>query len=124
MNIVDSSFWIDYFGGGTNSDKIDDIVNNSNILIIPTIILTEVFKWILREISEDSAKLALATMKTGQVIELNEQIAVDAAFYGNKYKLHLADSIIYATAMQFNATIYTLDKHFKDLQNVKYYEKN
>lgn len=35
----------------------------------------------------------------------------------------MADSIIYATAKKYNATLWTQDADFKDFENVKYIEK-
>jgi predicted nucleic acid-binding protein len=35
----------------------------------------------------------------------------------------MADSIIYATAKKYNATLWTQDSDFKDLKNVRYIEK-
>jgi len=36
----------------------------------------------------------------------------------------MADSIIYATAKEYNATIWTQDKDFKGLDGVKYFKKS
>ena len=38
-------------------------------------------------------------------------------------KLAMADSIIYATSLFYSALIFTCDKHFKDIPNVKYFTK-
>jgi len=37
--------------------------------------------------------------------------------------LAMADSIILATARAYNATLWTQDEHFKDIEGVKYIEK-
>ncbi len=123
MNLVDSSGWIEYFVDSANADKYANAIEDNENLIVPTVCIIEVFKKILRETNEDNALLALAKMKMGKIIELDEQIAIDAAIYGIKYKLPLADSIIYATGQKYNAPIYTQDEHFKDLNNVKYFKK-
>lgn len=123
MNLVDSSGWIEYFVDSTNADNYANAIEDNENLIVPTVCIIEVFKKILRETNEDNALLALAKMKMGKIIELDEQIAIDAAIYGIKYKLPLADSIIYATGQKYNAIIYTQDEHFKDLNNVKYFKK-
>jgi len=39
-------------------------------------------------------------------------------------ELPLADSIIFATAKQFNATIWTFDADFEGLPDVKYFQKS
>ncbi len=43
--------------------------------------------------------------------------------YFLQYKLPMADSIIYATAQIYNAEIYTQDKHFENLKQVRYFAK-
>lgn len=43
-----------------------------------------------------------------------------AAKVSLKYKLPMADSIIYTTAKQFDATVWTQDIDFESLPNVNY----
>jgi predicted nucleic acid-binding protein len=46
-------------------------------------------------------------------VPLDSTLAIDAAVYGLKHKLPLADSIISATAKKFCAVIWTQDEDFK-----------
>ena len=46
-----------------------------------------------------------------------------AARLGVEHGLPLPDSIIFATAQQFGATIWTMDADFEDLPNVRYVAK-
>ena len=46
-----------------------------------------------------------------------------AAKLSAELKLPMADSLILATARANNATLWTQDEHFKDLDGVKYIEK-
>jgi predicted nucleic acid-binding protein len=62
-------------------------------------------------------------MQQGQVISLDSELAIDAGSYGISYKLPLADSIIFATAQKFNATLWTQDADFTGLPGVKFYNK-
>lgn len=77
----------------------------------------------MRQRGEDVALAAVAHMKQGKVILLDAVLAIDVAVYDLKYKLPLADSIIYATAKKFSAIIWTQDTDFKALPNVKYFQK-
>jgi predicted nucleic acid-binding protein len=54
---------------------------------------------------------------------LDEDLSLSAARISNEHKIPMADSIIYATAKKFGATIWTQDDDFKDLPNVKYVQK-
>ena len=123
MNIVDSSCWLEFFSGSSVGEKISPVIENTKELIVPSITLYEVFKKILIEIDEDSALLAVAHMKQGIVIELDSDLAIYSAKIGKEYQLAMADSIIYAVTKKHNSLLWTQDKHFKNLDNVKYFEK-
>ena len=123
MNVVDSSAWLSYFAGDANAEVFSTPIENIEKLIVPSITITEVFKYILRQCDEDKALEAITHMNQGKVVSLDSSLAIDAAKYGIDYKLQLADSIIYATGQKFNALIWTQDIDFKLLDGVKYYPK-
>ena len=123
MNIIDSSFWLEYFAGTEASDIISDIIEKTDELIIPTITIYEVFKKLLMERNEDDALLAVGNMKQGKIIDLTEELSLSAARISKKYKLPMADSIIYATNLKHNCILWTQDQHFVDLISVNYFEK-
>jgi predicted nucleic acid-binding protein len=123
MNVVDSSAWLSYFSGDANATAFSIPIENIEELIVPSITIIEVFKYILRQRDEDMALQAIAHMEQGNVISLDSSLAINAAKYGVDYKLPLADSIIYATGRKFNALIWTQDTDFKSLESVKYFPK-
>ena len=123
MNIIDSSFWLEYFAGIEASDIVSDIVENTDELIVPTITLYEVFKKLLLERNEDDALLAIGHMKQGKVIDLTEDLSLSAARISINYRLPMADSIIYATNSKYNCTLWTQDQHFSASNSVNYFEK-
>jgi len=59
-------------------------------------------------------------MSTGNVVEMTQEIALAAAVLSLECKLPMADSIILATAQANDATLWTQDEHFKDIEGVKY----
>ena len=123
MNIVDSSAWLSYFAGDANAEVFSTPIENIDKLIIPSITITEVFKYILRQRGENMALEAIAHIQQGKVVSLDSSLAIDAAKYGIDCRLPLADSIIYATGQKFGALIWTQDVDFKSLEGVKYYPK-
>lgn len=123
MNIVDSSAWLSYFAGDLNAEYFAEPIEHTAELLVPSITLSEVFKIILRQRDEDVALAAISQMEQGQVIVLDSRLSIDAAYYGLKYKLPLADSIIYATAMKYDAIIWTQDNDFESLNGAKYFPK-
>jgi len=50
---------------------------------------------------------------------LDSSLALEAA----RHPLPLADSMIYASALRHEATLWTQDEHFKDFPNVRYFPK-
>ncbi len=123
MNVVDSSAWLSYFADDANATIFSRPIEEVEKLLIPSITITEVFKCILRQCGEDVALEIIAHMEQGQVIPLDSSLAINAAQYGVDLKLPLVDSIIYATAQKFNATLWTQDIDFKSLEGVKYFPK-
>lgn len=65
----------------------------------------------------------VAHIKQGKVVPLDSELAIDAASYGLAHKLPLAESVIYATARKFDATLWTQGIDFKSLKKVMYYSK-
>jgi len=123
VNVVDSSAWLSFFAGDGNSAVFAKAIEAIDELVVPSITLTEVFKCIVRQRDEDVALEAVAHMEQGKVVVFDSALAVDSAVYGLKYKLPLADSIIYATARKFDAVIWTQDVDFKGLPEVNYLPK-
>ena len=72
---------------------------------------------------EARALQAIAQMQQGQVVNVSEDVALRASLISIKYKLAMADSMIYATANFHDAILWTQDVDFKDLPNVKYKNK-
>ena len=123
MNVVDSSAWLSYFAGDKNASAFAGAIENIELLLVPSITITEVFKNVLRQRDEEAALAVIAHMEQGEVVSLDSKLAIDAASYGLLHKLPLADSIIFATAQKYNATLWTQDVDFKGLPGVRYYPK-
>jgi predicted nucleic acid-binding protein len=123
MNVIDSSGWIEYLTDGPNANFFAAAINDSENLITPTICLYEVFKRILLTFGEEKALEISGAMSSEQVVGLNRDLAIAAAQLSVEQKLAMADSIILATARTHNATLWTQDAHFKDLEGVRYIEK-
>jgi predicted nucleic acid-binding protein len=123
MNVIDSSGWLEYFIGGKNASFFAPAVQDVANVVVPTISIFEVFKRTLIEKGRTDALEAVAIMYDGKVIDLDREIALIAADLSLELKLPMTDSIILATARAHNATLWTKDEHFKDIENVKYIEK-
>lgn len=90
---------------------------------MPSLCIYEVFKVILRERGEDDAFSAVAAMEQGMVVDLDADLAMEAATVGLEEGLAFADSVIYTIAKKHNATIWTQDSHFSSKMGVRYKAK-
>jgi len=124
MNIVDSSGWIEYLADYENANIFEPAIRDTANLLVPTICMYEVFKRVLGEFGEDRALEAVGLMSLGQVIELDRNIAINAALISKELKLAMADSILLATARTQKATLWTQDADFAEIEDVRYIEKS
>ncbi len=123
MNIVDSSGWLSYFADEPNAEYFMAPLSDEPSLVVPSIIIYEVFKVVLRESNEDKALQVVAAMERGMVVELTASLAIMASRLSLEYNLPMADSIILATAREFNAVLWTQDSDFENIPEVKYFPK-
>ena len=98
-------------------------LNDSNSLVVPTVTIYEVCKVILRESSENDALQAAVAMQKGAVVDLTPSLAIAASKLSLEHNLPMADSVVLATAREFNAILWTQDSDFKNINNVKYFPK-
>jgi len=123
MNVVDSSGWLEYFADGPNARYFSKPLLDASGLIVPTITIYEVFKVVLREKDEGAAIRAIALMRQGTVVDLDQDLTIQAAKLSMDYKVPMADSIIIATARRYDATIWTQDEDFERLSGANYFKK-
>ena len=123
MNVVDSSGWLEYFGKGENSAFFAPVIQEIEMLVVPTLSLYEVYKKIVLQRDEEEALSAIGWMAAGKIVDLTQEIALAAAVLSLEQKLPMADSVILATAQLYNATLWTQDEHFKEIEGVRYIAK-
>ncbi len=123
MNLVDSSGWLEYLTNGKNAKYFAKAIEDTEKLLVSTINIYEIYKKLLVEKGENIALEIVALMNQAVVIDVTSLIAMHAAKISYEKKIPMADSIIYATAINYNATVWTQDKDFEGLNNVKYFPK-
>ncbi len=123
MNVVDSSGWLEFFANGPKAGYFKIPIKDEANLLIPTVCLYEVFKITLAQAGEDEALNIAGLMSFGQIVDIDREIALAAAKISMENHLPMADSFIYAIAQENEATLWTLDEHFKGLPGVKYFSK-
>jgi toxin FitB len=120
VNLIDSSAWLEYFADGPNASFFAAPIEKTQELIVPTIVVLEVYKRILQQRSARTALEAVAVLRQGRTIDLTAALAIAAATLSHSEKLPMADSIILATARAENAVIWTQDADFKDTPGVRF----
>jgi uncharacterized protein with PIN domain len=123
MNVVDSSAWLAYLADERNAEFFAEAIEDTDLLIVPVTCIYEVFKVIHRERGDDDALQALSAMRQGTVVDLDADLAVEAALIGLEEQLPLADSVVYAVARRHQATVWTQDEHFAGKANVRFRPK-
>ncbi len=123
MNLIDSSAWIAYFTGEKNAGHFRDVIKNTEKLIVPSIVIYEVFKKIIKEKDKNTAIKYASYMSQGMVVSFDMPTALSAAMLSTEYHLAMADSMILATAQEYNATLWTQDSDFQNIPGVKFFKK-
>jgi len=121
MNVVDSSGWLEYFAGGPNAPVFLPALKDPGACVVPAVTIYEVFRVLLRERGEKEALQAAAVMQKGLVVDVTAKLAIEAASLAHRQGLHMADSLVLATARAHGATIWTQDSHFSGLPDTKYF---
>lgn len=123
MIIVDSCGWLEWFTNGKLADNYERYLVDQDNILMPAIILYEVYKILKREVGEEKALLAAGYMKNSPVIPLDEFFALAAADIALKESLAMADAIIIAIARSNNCAVITSDADLKDQPDVEYIPK-
>ena len=120
MILMDSSGWLAMLQKALGHEAFTRRLREAQAVLVPTIVLCEVYKVVYRLNGVGDATSAAAYLREHEVVTLDEIVAIQAAEYAVDKKLSTADAIIYATARTWEATLVTGDAHFKGLEGVDY----
>lgn len=110
---------MEWFADTDRADLFAPAIEAADRLIVPVLTVYEVVKKLAREAGDETAASALSLMQRGQVVDIDLALALRAAVNG----LPMADSLIYVTAQQHGAVLWTQDAHFDGLPGVKFFRK-
>jgi predicted nucleic acid-binding protein len=122
-SLVDSSGWLEFFTDGPLASRYFHYLEKLQDVVVPTLVIYEIYKKIKKERTEEEALVAIAHIGKAKIMPLDDTLAMSAADISLKYNLPMADAIIYATALQEDAKLITSDSHFLHLDNVVYFKK-
>jgi toxin FitB len=123
VNLVDSSGWIEVIAGAPGADFFAPVLGVFEELLVPRICMVEVARYFYRERGEHEALQAMAQMRQGKIVEINDDILMGAAQLGKEHRLPLADSLVLATARVYGAMVWTQDSDFEGIEGVRYTPK-
>lgn len=118
MRVVDSSAWIEWMIESATGNALLEHFPEQSESIVPTIVQSELSKWLAREKGEDDADRFIAYTMKCVVVPLDTTLALRAAECAAQFKLAMADAIVYATAIHNDASLLTCDEHFNGLPSV------
>ena len=123
MNCVDSSGWVEYFIGGAVGDCFGPYCEATDELLVPAVVLFEVYKKVRRDAGAFDARMAWLALRQGHLAPITPRTALRAAVEGASLRLPAMDSLIYSVARGHGAELITCDAHFRDLPGVTYFAK-
>ncbi len=120
---LDSSAWIEIAHKGHNAQTFLKAAGDMSNVIVSTITFYEVWKYTVTHADQARAGLLIDLLQQATVIPPDTDISISAANLSIRHKTAMADSLIYATSLAHNATLWTQDDDFEDLPHVKYFPK-
>ena len=120
--ILDSSGWIELLAGSGRAHLFEPALRVEG-LIVPAIVRYEVGRYTLLHQGASGCELALTALSKFEQVPVDEGVADTASELAQIHKLAMADALVYATAQIMGAELWTQDKDFKQLPNVKYFPK-
>ncbi len=116
--LLDTSAWLTYMEDEEGADRIEEILRTGRILL-PFIVLLELYYISYREKGEDVANQRYALVKSLNVEILwyfDEPVLLTAGKFKALYRLSLADAIIAATAKIKSAILVHKDPEYEALK--------
>jgi len=120
--ILDSSAWIELLAGSGRAHLFEPALRAER-LIVPAIVRYEVGRYALSHRGPSGRELALTALSKFEQVPVDEWLADSASELAQIHKLAMADALVYATATIVSAELWTQDKDFERLPNVKYFPK-
>ena len=116
--LVDTSIWIDYFRDGDNSKGLDFLIDE-NLILTNDLILAELIPYLKIKKETKVIKLLQEVNKVPLDIRWDEIIEFQVRCLKNGANgVSIPDLIIAQNAKQNSCKVYSLDKHFRLLNQV------
>ena len=118
--LVDSSGWVEFLGDGPLAEKFAPYFEREERLLVPAIVLYEVYKKLLSAQGSTTADRFLSAALRARVVPIDERLALLAARFSLDRRLAMADAMIYAKTLATGAHLITSDAHFQGFAEVTF----
>jgi hypothetical protein len=116
--LVDTSVWVDYFRNGENSNDLDYLIDQ-DLVVINDIILAELVPYLRLKKQHKVIGLLQELIQPSLSINWSEIIEFQTnCLKSGANDVGIPDLIIAQSALQNGFEIYSLDKHFKVLEEI------
>lgn len=106
--IVDTSYVLDLLDGDRSAfEKGETLTDDSVPLNVPTMTIVELFTGYGATEDEDEARLVENALRGHPVVQLDELVARRAGWIAGQTGLDYGDSVVAATALQFDEPVLT-----------------
>ena len=120
--VLDSSGWIELLAGSDRAHLFEPALRAKR-LIVPSTVRYEVGRYVLSYKGASGRELALTALSKFEQFSIDADLADAAAELAQTHKLAMADALVYAAVLTVRAELWTQDKDFERLPNVKYFPK-
>lgn len=120
--VLASSGWIELLAG-SNRAHLFELALRAERLFVPSIVRYEVGRYVLSHKGPSGRDLALTALSKFEQMSIDADLADTAAELAQTNKLAMADALVYAVAQTAGAEIWTQDRDFERLPNVRYFPK-
>jgi predicted nucleic acid-binding protein len=116
--LVDTSLWVDYFKGGTHSNKLDSLIDE-NLIVTNDLILAELVPFLRVRNQRKIIKLLHSIEKLDLRIDWDQIREFQFNCLKNGINgIGIPDLIIVQNAKQNHSEIYSLDHHFRLMKEI------
>ena len=116
--LVDTSIWIEYFRSGSNSEKLDFLIDE-NLIVINDLILAELVPFLKARNQRKIVNLLYDIKKLELSINWDQIIKFQLKCLKNGLNgIGIPDLIVAQNAKQNRSEIYSLDNHFSLMKDI------
>lgn len=118
--LVDTSIWIDYFKSGEKPEKLDFLIDE-NLVVTNELILSELLPLLILRKEIRLISLLEKINKSKLKLNWNEIIEFQLiCLKSGSNGIGIPDLIIAQNAIQNDLSVYSIDKHFKFMDEAKF----